>query len=166
MTGPGRSALYRTATASGKDTQRAGTGPEARLCARGRHRGGAWRRCCMNTRCGWGGVARTSPDPVWCNKSTVISLANRRGRVGCWTLERQCGLVPIHATTPWSIVKSLIRGFRSSGRRPCIRRRSSRRMTRSYAPRANTRAKNPSRISAHATTAPHAVSNENPVAIR
>ena len=54
----------------------------------------------MNTRCGWGGVARTSRDPVWCNKSTVISLANRRGRVGCWTLERQCGLVPIHATTP------------------------------------------------------------------
>ena len=37
---------------------------------------------------------------VWCNKSTVISLANRRGRVGCWTLERQCGPVPIHATTP------------------------------------------------------------------
>ena len=58
------------------------------------------RRCCMNTRCGWGGVARTSRDPVWCNKSTVISLANRRGRVGCWTLERQCGPVPIHATTP------------------------------------------------------------------
>ena len=58
------------------------------------------RRCCMNTRCGWGGVARTSRDPVWGNKSTVISLANRRGRVGCWTLERQCGLVPIHATTP------------------------------------------------------------------
>ena len=54
----------------------------------------------MNTRCGWGGVARTSRDPVWCNKSTVISLANRRGRVGCWTLERQCGPVPIHATTP------------------------------------------------------------------
>ena len=54
----------------------------------------------MNTRCGWGGVARTSRDPVWGNKSTVISLANRRGRVGCWTLERQCGLVPIHATTP------------------------------------------------------------------
>ena len=54
----------------------------------------------MNTRCGWGGVAPTSRDPVWCNKSTVISLANRRGRVGCWTLERQCGLVPIHATTP------------------------------------------------------------------
>ena len=21
------------------------------------------RRCCMNTRCGWGGVARTSRDP-------------------------------------------------------------------------------------------------------
>ena len=55
----------------------------------------------MNTRCGWGGVARTSRDPVWGNKSTVISLANRRGRVGCWTLERQCGLVPIHATTPF-----------------------------------------------------------------
>ena len=26
-------------------------------------RGGASRRCCMNTRCGWGGVARTSRDP-------------------------------------------------------------------------------------------------------
>ena len=59
----------------------------------------------MNTRCGWGGVARTSRDPVWCNKSTVISLANRRGRVGCWTLERQCGLVPIHATTPISAAR-------------------------------------------------------------
>ena len=23
----------------------------------------AERRCCMNTRCGWGGVARTSRDP-------------------------------------------------------------------------------------------------------
>ena len=57
----------------------------------------------MNTRCGWGGVARTSRDPVWCNKSTVISLANRRGRVGYWTLERQCGLVPIHATTPLAV---------------------------------------------------------------
>ncbi len=22
-----------------------------------------WWRCCMNTRCGWGGVARTSRDP-------------------------------------------------------------------------------------------------------
>ena len=26
-------------------------------------RGSAPRRCCMNTRCGWGGVARTSRDP-------------------------------------------------------------------------------------------------------
>ena len=33
----------------------------------GRHhgaaRGGVGGRCCMNTRCGWGGVARTSRDP-------------------------------------------------------------------------------------------------------
>ena len=27
-----------------------------------RGRGAVW-RCCMNTRCGWGGVARTSRDP-------------------------------------------------------------------------------------------------------
>ena len=26
------------------------------------HRGRGERRCCMNTRCGWGGVARTSLD--------------------------------------------------------------------------------------------------------
>ena len=29
----------------------------------GRLTGRAPRRCCMNTRCGWGGVARTSRDP-------------------------------------------------------------------------------------------------------
>ena len=74
----------------------------------------ATRRCCMNTRCGSGGVARTSRDPVWCNKSTVISLANRRGRVGYWTLERQCGLVPIHATTPLATSGT---GRRSASRR-------------------------------------------------
>ena len=59
-------------------------------------------------------------DPVWCNKSTVISLANRRGRVGCWTLERQCGLVPIHATTPSRAGSYLLTWMRPAAHRRAV----------------------------------------------
>ena len=39
-------------------------GPPAHSASLGRHdRDAVWRRCCMNTRCGWGGVARPSRDP-------------------------------------------------------------------------------------------------------
>ena len=30
----------------------------------------------------------TKLDPVWCNKAAEASLANRRGRVGCWRCRR------------------------------------------------------------------------------